>query len=681
MKKLIAILIFVCALTSVFANRVDSMYTYLEGEVDEIDRIHTYNSLSRAITDNADTSLFYAHEALKLSKKINHRTYLVNSYLSLSNINLDMGSFKKALKDLFTAQGIADSLGNNELLGKIYNNLGNAYRGMENIESSEKFYARAIKLYESTGNELELGKTYNNIALIYVRQEKYDEAIKAYHNSLDIVKKFKDKSAEANGWSNLGVAHYYKGELEKTIFYFKKSLKIEQEINNLLGVAISYSNIGELYSETRNFDAAIENLLLSIETAKKVNAQDLLKHTYQILSMSYAKLDNFKMAYKYNQLFTNLKDSINDIETSKFSMELESKFASSEKEKKILALEKQQVTNELELTEKKYTQNLLIGGVVIFFLLLLLFYVRYRSSKKSKEILQLYSNEIEQKNSEITDSITYAKRIQEAILPPLKNVNELLPNSFIFYKPKDIVAGDFYWIDAVDDYVLFAAADCTGHGVPGAMMSVVCHNTMNRVIREFKLLDPAKILGKTRELIVDQLNKFDKEAHTLESIRDGMDIALCVLDLKTNQLQYAGAYNPLWILRNEGNEIEEIKANKQAIGKVDNPQPYTTHEVQLNKGDSIYVFSDGFADQFGGEKGKKFKSRPFKKLLTSLRGETMGSQLRMLGDHFETWKGDLEQVDDVCVKELRFNIRNKKSTLNRVFCIKSELKTFFVLNL
>ena len=651
MRKLLQIpLLFLSLFTVQFvsANTVDSLYKVLEEEENISEKIHIYNSLADVIKDDADTALFYAKEALRLSVEINHPQHIINSYLSISNLDQDMGDFESAITYLFKAQEIADSLNHNELLGKIYNNLGNAYRGMENIYSAEKFYGRAIKLYQEVGNELELGKTYNNIGLVYVRQEKYDEAIKAYHKSLDIVIKFDDKTSQANGWSNLGVAHYYRGEIEKTIFYFKKSLRVAEETNNLMGVAISQSNIGELYFETRKFDAAIESLLLSIETSKKIKADDLLKHSYYILSNAYAEENRFEQAYEYNNLYSSLKDSINDVEKSKFSMELESKFASSEKEKKILALEKQQALNELELRKKKYTQNILVIGVVLVILLLLIFYIRYRSSKKEKELLQIHSDIIEQKNAEITESIVYAKRIQKAILPTDKFIKDALPNSFVLYKPKDIVAGDFYWVEQIDNYILFAVADCTGHGVPGAMVSVVCHNVMNRVIRDFSLLDPAKILDKTRELVVDQLNK-SEDSITMDNIRDGMDIALCVLDRETNELNYAGANNPLWILRNGLEEMEEIKANKQSIGKIDHPDFYTSHKIKLNKGDNIYLFSDGYADQFGGEKGKKLKYKPFKKLLLSIKNKEMNEQGDALNQYFGKWQGDLEQVDDVCV--------------------------------
>ena len=229
-------------------------------------------------------------------------------------------------------------------------------------------------------------------------------------------------------------------------------------------------------------------------------------------------------------------------------------------------------------------------------------------------------------------------------------VKEYLQESFILYKPKDSVAGDFYWLESVaptgknkEPMVLFAAADCTGHGVPGAMVSVICNNALNRSVRENGLVKPGEILDKTRELIVEEFEKSD------EDVKDGMDIALC--SLLGNKLAYAGANNPLWIIRN--NEIIETKANKQPIGKFDNPLPYTTHTFDLQKGDAIYIFSDGYVDQFGGEKGKKYKAKAFRELLLSIQSKSMEDQQTIIDESFETWKGNLEQIDDVCVIGVR----------------------------
>ena len=266
---------------------------------------------------------------------------------------------------------------------------------------------------------------------------------------------------------------------------------------------------------------------------------------------------------------------------------------------------------------------------------------------KFHKLLELKNKEIAHKNQEVIDSINYAKRIQDAILLPVDLVKNYLPNSFIIFKPKDIVAGDFYWIEESQDKVVFAAADCTGHGVPGAMVSVVCHNALNQALREYKLIDPGKILDKTRQLVIQQFSK------STEDVKDGMDISLCVLDKKNNLLKFAGANNPLWLLRKDDVEVTEVKATKQAIGRGDTEQNFLSHEIKLESGDQLYIFTDGFADQFGGDKGKKYKYKPFKDLLIANRNATLEVQSKQIIQEFENWKKDLEQVDDICVIGVR----------------------------
>lgn len=266
---------------------------------------------------------------------------------------------------------------------------------------------------------------------------------------------------------------------------------------------------------------------------------------------------------------------------------------------------------------------------------------------KRKFLGEIYKSKaiIAEKNAEILDSIHYAKRIQNAILPPEDLFKKSLKNSFVLYKPKDIVAGDFYWMEPTSDKTLFAAADCTGHGVPGAMVSVICNNGLNRAVREYGLNDPGQILDKTREIVIQEFEK------SKEEVKDGMDIALCSLSGQT--LKYAGAHNPLWIIRKGAVEVEEIKANKQPIGKFDIPTPFATHTIELSAGDTIYIFSDGYADQFGGEKGKKFKAAALKKLLLSIQNESMERQQELLDQMFENWRGEIEQLDDVCIIGVR----------------------------
>ncbi len=266
---------------------------------------------------------------------------------------------------------------------------------------------------------------------------------------------------------------------------------------------------------------------------------------------------------------------------------------------------------------------------------------RFQLTKRQKITIETINKEIEEKNRDILDSIIYAKRLQEAILPPQEFVNTHLANNFIYYQPKDIVAGDFYWAEKVGEKFFIAAADSTGHGVPGAMVSVVCSNALNRTIKEFKLTETGKILDKTRELVIETFEKSASE------VKDGMDISLLCIDSKNKNIYWSGANNPLWYIQD--NELKEIKADKQPIGKSDYPKPFTTHQVEYKESTAFYLFTDGLADQFGGPNGKKFKYKQFSDLLIKNNNLSHQHQWEIINKAFLDWKGDLEQVDDICV--------------------------------
>lgn len=288
----------------------------------------------------------------------------------------------------------------------------------------------------------------------------------------------------------------------------------------------------------------------------------------------------------------------------------------------------------------------------IIFILIIVGAVRI-SSNGLKKIIAQRTREIEEqkhiveeKNKEIIDSISYAKRLQTAILPDDKTIQRLFPQSFVLYKPKDIIAGDFFWLEVVDNKILFAVCDCTGHGVPGAMVSIVGANSLNRCVKEFGLTEPAKILDELTRLVEETFS------HSESDVKDGMDVSLCCLDPKTGMLQWSGANNPLWIGRKNSAgtiDIEEIKADKQPIGKFDNRKPFTNHSIQLKKDDVIYLFSDGYADQFGGEKGKKFKYSQLKDLIGEFFNLPLQAQKAQFDQKFEVWRGEMEQTDDVCL--------------------------------
>lgn len=284
------------------------------------------------------------------------------------------------------------------------------------------------------------------------------------------------------------------------------------------------------------------------------------------------------------------------------------------------------------------TTSLIVFGTSLYF-------VRDILRKKNLNYSLLKSSE--RKNKELLDSIKYAKRIQSAIMPSEKQLSQLIPNGFVIYQPKDIVAGDFYWLNQKDNDLYIAACDCTGHGVPGALVSVVCNAALNRSIKEFALQTPGEILDKTRELVLTEFEKSEDE------VSDGMDIAL--IRINGNKLSFSGANNPLWIVRKNSHLVEDVKGCKQSIGLTNNPTAFITHETDLSAGDCVYVFTDGYSDQFGGPKGKKFKSRAFKELLQSVNKEPINQQKEILETTMKTWKGKLDQVDDICVIGLRVN--------------------------
>lgn len=285
--------------------------------------------------------------------------------------------------------------------------------------------------------------------------------------------------------------------------------------------------------------------------------------------------------------------------------------------------------------------NLLLNFAVISFLVFRNEIIRLNILSELKENNILISH----KQKEITDSITYAQRLQHAILPSMEFICKHFPDNFILYKPKDIVAGDFYWAEEINGLIFIAAADSTGHGVPGAMVSVVCSNALNRTVKELGLTETGTILNKTRELVVETFAK------NTTDVKDGMDISLLCIDKQNKKAYWSGANNPLWYIRT--GIVKEIKADKQPIGKTDNPKPFTTNKITLQENTIFYLFTDGYADQFGGPKGKKFKYKQFEQLLLSICDKPMQSQLNIIDQKFEDWKGKLEQIDDVCIIGIR----------------------------
>jgi serine phosphatase RsbU (regulator of sigma subunit) len=284
--------------------------------------------------------------------------------------------------------------------------------------------------------------------------------------------------------------------------------------------------------------------------------------------------------------------------------------------------------------------------ILPFILIIIVIAMFIKTRQDAEEFIHEQKSELEIKNKEITDSINYAQRIQKAILPSNHLVEEYLPNSFIAFLPKDIVSGDFYWVEKKGNKIFFAVADCTGHGVPGAMMSVIGQNALNRVVNEYGITNPGLILDKLNDLVQEGFAKSGSD------VKDGMDISLCVYDTSIGTLEFAAAHNPLYVISN--GQLNEIKGTKQPIGKFETKIAFQNNEVKIQKGDVIYLFSDGIADQFGGPDGKKFKYKRVKEILIANHNKSNSEQKNAVISAFSAWRGNLEQVDDVCMMGIKF---------------------------
>jgi serine phosphatase RsbU (regulator of sigma subunit) len=571
------------------------------------------------------------------------------------------GNFLKAIESYQKCLKIMEELGDQRGISSAMGNIGSLYIDMKEFKKALGYQKRCLTLVQQIGNIDGVASTLNNISIIYTGLKEYDQAISYAQKSLDMYELLKDNYGIASANANIGNLYFEQSMFEKALPYQLKAIELANKEGYTYLSITTGAEIGNTYHNMNKNDIALKYLNAAEKLLESDPEPSARMAVAVVLSEVYQEMGRYKEAFRNYEISQHIRDSLyrGDVQKQITQKELQAEF-----DKKLVAdslknADEKKITDALILAkntqiEKDRIQKFaLYGGLVLLILGGAVMYNRFRIIRKQKEIIELKNKEteeqkiiIEEKQKEILSSISYAKRLQEAILPPMSQITENLPQSFILYKPKDIVAGDFYWIEVVNkDYILIAAADCTGHGVPGALVSVVCSNALNRTVKEFEITDPGKILDKTRELVVETFERSETE------VKDGMDISLCLLNKKRNEIEWAGANNPLWIVRNS--EIIEFKPNKQAIGKVDKPLLYQTHKIKLQKDDNIYIFTDGYADQFGGPNGKKFKYHQLVELMCTISTMPIAEQQLKLEKEFRDWKGDLEQVDDVCVIGIR----------------------------
>ncbi len=605
------------------------------------DALNDYGYYKNADGDK-ELAIYYYEASLPLYLKIKDKEGEALCYNNLGYTYDSKGDVLTALKYYFKSLKVAEKTKLEEIMSISYSNIGVIYDQQEDFLKSLEYYKKGLKIQLKIDDKVGVATSYNNIGFAYNNLKERSKAIYYFKLSNKRYSEIGDKEGIATSLGNIGNMYSQEKNYQKALQYFFKSLKYDQSSQNINGVAYSYSSIGLIYNALNQKELAKKYALNSLKISRKIGAPEIIQSASKLVSEIYRDEKQWEKAFEFQTLYFQMRDSINNKTNQKESIKLGLKY-DFEKEK---SLAKKENEKKLAISkEEKQKQRIIIyftlGILLVVISFLVLIINRFKIIQKQKLIIEQQKHLVEEKNQEITDSITYAKRIQSAILPQPKLVKEYFKDSFILYKPKDIVAGDFYWFEVIDDLIFFAAADCTGHGVPGAMVSVVCHNALNRSVKEFNLKIPADILDKTREIVISEFEKSD------EDVKDGMDISLCAINLKTNLLNWSGAHNPLWILRNK--QIIEYKGDKQPIGKFAFEKPFTNYEIELIKNDEIFIATDGFQDQFGGEKGKKFMVSQIKKLLILHAQETIFEKEKILDRAFNNWMKNFDQVDDVCM--------------------------------
>ncbi len=621
-------------------------------------------------------ALHYFEESLRLNETIENYAEISDGLNNIAYIYENQGDVPKALEYYHKSLAISES--NDLKLEKatVLNNIAALYHDQKDIPKALDYFQKALQIQQKIGYKKGVAISLNNLGYIYMKHGKLDTAFGYFQRCLAISDSINDRSGIGNAYNNIGNIHQSQGNLTEALQYFNKALEIRESLNNKRGTAVTLAHIGNIYLLNGQINKALAFANRSYQLARELGSPENIKRASILLSDIHKASGNYKAAMDYYIIFEQMKDSIINTETEKKLARQEVKY---EYEKKIQlqAMEqdkKDAIAKEALKRQTVYTY----AGVGAFSLMLLLAFVLfrgYRNKMKANEIITRQKEEveyqktaveqqksiIEAKNKDITSSINYAKRIQEAILPVEAAIHEVFPESFILYRPKAIVSGDFYWFSRKKQEVLLAVADCTGHGVPGAFMSMIGNALLNQIVNENGITQPSKILGELRSGIINALKQTDSP----EGAKDGMDICLVNLNLVTQQITFSGAYNPLYIVRrnttgvnkDEAYELIEFKANRYPIGihYKENMPPFDEHTTSLQNGDTLYLFSDGYADQFGGKLNKKLNYKRFKDLILKIQNKSMSLQKESLKSELKSWQGALDQVDDICVAGVRIN--------------------------
>jgi serine phosphatase RsbU (regulator of sigma subunit) len=587
--------------------------------------------------------------AISLKEKLHDMNGVADCYSWIGGIYSHIGNYEKALESCIKALKIAESTNYKNKICESYIAIGIIFYEQKKFKESITYMNKALAVEGEQTSKRNLSYIYNNLAISYQGLNQPTKSLLYHFKALKLNEEMGDNNGMAGSYNNISATYASIGKTDEALQYALKSIALSEKTSDKVGLTYSYVGAGDCYKEKKNMTTAYNYYLKALKIAKEINYKTEVREAYEHLAIISEEMKDYRKALEYHKLFSQVKDSILNEESLKQSSELNIRYETEKKEKEILLLTKDQELKDKNLKEQRLIRIGLIIGLGLFLALSFLLFNRYRFKQKANLLLEKQKEEIHKKNTLITDSIDYAKTIQEAVLPDEEYLSSLLPDHFILYKPKDIVSGDFYWTTQKENKIVCAVADCTGHGVPGAFMSLLGHNMLENVVNLETSVNPGAILTAMNQQINARFSK-DREAS-----KHGMDIAIISIDPTTHQLEYAGAKNALYIVRET--KLLEIKADKVELGTPAKDQVlhhYTNHVFQLQRGDMLYLFSDGFPDQKGGPEKKKFFYQPFKDRLVSISLLAVEEQKKYLDSTITEWIGNGEQIDDILIMGIKY---------------------------
>lgn len=648
-----------------------------------------------------DEALSESQKALDELKSCENDHLKANILLAKGGICFRLGKNDDAVDALEAAEKILLTLSVNKELSSVYNLLGGVQWARGNYPKAIETFLKTLRLKEKLHDSIGIANVANNIGIVYDDQKDYKNAVVWYQKALKIYRNKGYNSGIRNALNNLGVAYKNLGEYDKAYLVLTESLMMEKKVGNILGIGYSSNNIGELLLLKGNYAqaavyfqralsslkesseesglpacyinlgrvkaklgdraSAVAFLRTGLELAQKYQNVDMQKEANWWLYTIAKEQGNLKQALSNFEVFHSLNDSLNGVQAKKQLNELMVQYESEKKESKIQTLEKERVFQNTLLQKKRLELLIVsIASLILLVLAILLFYT-YNQKKNAFQILAQKNSEIEEQKEEIstqrdeigktnlriTDSIHYAKTIQNALLSPIDNLKSYFSSYLYFNLPKDIVSGDFIWMGMHGRKMVLAAVDCTGHGVPGAFMSMLAITYLNQIFSEIKEVNPAWIIARMKEKIEQALHQKGR----LDDSHDGLAISVAVIDVDTKQLEFASAGMKALVVRRtiSGNEVIRIKGNSTAIGYYLGESEYSIKTINLLPKDRLFMFSDGYADQFGGQFGRRMLYKGFAQIISISSELSTEKQQEVIERSFYEWKGNREQIDDVMV--------------------------------